>query len=327
MAERSIPVDVLNPGQVLACMGFLEAADVLLGDAEGGFEWERAPESFTLRASGERNPVEVVLEFLAEARIEAVAPNGWAAPAKKRARQLKGKENTSAAGTDGEVGSKPTPVSGALAHSDTFPCPPIDAKELKLPMRLPVQLSRGGVTISVSHWADGSSRNAFKLYAGNRSAFDVAEKMLAGVRAPGKRGKNGEFDNLGIVQLWRTRRDQLVSSPFEVLTPLGGRFNFDANGAWTALDSGYSLDEQEHDITASPVVEILGALGLEHARLNEIKGRRVRYAVWRGLLPPPLARVAIAGNAGLAELCRFHFDLDMAGKNKVVTFAQKESSS
>jgi CRISPR-associated protein Csx14 len=39
MAEHTIPVDLLNPGQVFACLGFLEAADVLLGDAEGGFDW------------------------------------------------------------------------------------------------------------------------------------------------------------------------------------------------------------------------------------------------------------------------------------------------
>jgi hypothetical protein len=35
MAEASIPVDLLNPGQVFACLGFMEAADILLGDAEG----------------------------------------------------------------------------------------------------------------------------------------------------------------------------------------------------------------------------------------------------------------------------------------------------
>ena len=30
----SIPVDLKSPGQVLACMGFLEAAEVLLGGVE-----------------------------------------------------------------------------------------------------------------------------------------------------------------------------------------------------------------------------------------------------------------------------------------------------
>ena len=39
MAEADIPVDLLNPGQVFACLGFVEAAEVLLGDATGGFDW------------------------------------------------------------------------------------------------------------------------------------------------------------------------------------------------------------------------------------------------------------------------------------------------
>ena len=38
MAVTDIPVDLLNPGQVFACLGFLEAADTLLGDAQGRFE-------------------------------------------------------------------------------------------------------------------------------------------------------------------------------------------------------------------------------------------------------------------------------------------------
>lgn len=38
MTEASIPVDLLNPGQVFACIGFLEAADVLLGEAMGVFD-------------------------------------------------------------------------------------------------------------------------------------------------------------------------------------------------------------------------------------------------------------------------------------------------
>ena len=39
MAEASVPVDLTNPGQVFACLGFVEAADILLGEARGGFVW------------------------------------------------------------------------------------------------------------------------------------------------------------------------------------------------------------------------------------------------------------------------------------------------
>ena len=55
MANSQIPVDLTNPGQVFACLGFLEAADILLGDAEGGFNWsDEAAVKFHLRARGKR---------------------------------------------------------------------------------------------------------------------------------------------------------------------------------------------------------------------------------------------------------------------------------
>ena len=72
MAEHVIPVDLYNPSQVFACLGFLEAADLLLGDAEGGFDWSDAANvAFRLGAAGDENPVAAVLEFLATARQDA----------------------------------------------------------------------------------------------------------------------------------------------------------------------------------------------------------------------------------------------------------------
>jgi len=77
MAEGSIPVDLLNPGQVFACLGFLEAADTLLGNAEGAFDWSSATDTrFVLRASGEESPIDVVLQFLESADVFAEAPHG-----------------------------------------------------------------------------------------------------------------------------------------------------------------------------------------------------------------------------------------------------------
>src|SRR5580693_6817054 len=78
MAEHAIPVDLYNPGQVFACMGFLEAADVLLGDAVGGFDWSE-PEKvvFQIRADGAVNPVAAVLEFLAAASPQCWVPKSF----------------------------------------------------------------------------------------------------------------------------------------------------------------------------------------------------------------------------------------------------------
>ena len=75
MAEASIPVDLANPGQVFACLGFLEAAEFLLGEARGGFDWrDPADLRFRVAARGGDDPVVRVLRFLDEATVTTFAP-------------------------------------------------------------------------------------------------------------------------------------------------------------------------------------------------------------------------------------------------------------
>ena len=311
MAEASIPVDLPNPGQVFACLGFLEAAEVLLGDAEGGFDWsDEASARFKLRAAGEDNPFAVVLEFLATETPRRWAPVGYTDPLPK-----KGK--TAEDDTDDESESELD--AAKLELSETFLAASGDR------MSLPIRLGGGNrPTVELGHWADGSGRNNFKLYAGNRSAYGIACAMLLGVREKPKKGSAiGEIRTRGIRQLWDEQRHELAAQPMHVLTPMGGSFNFDPRGAWTAIDAGYSLNDQGHLVEASPVVEFLAAWGLEHARPDEFETRQVRYAAWRDSLPPMLARAALCGSLTTVPLRYFRFDLDMSGKNKVVTFAEE----
>ncbi|MGH6840986.1 MAG: hypothetical protein ACREDV_02690, partial [Methylocella sp.] len=111
-------------------------------------------------------------------------------------------------------------------------------------MALPIKLGGGNrPVIELGHWADGSSRKSFKLYAGNRSADTIARAMLKGVRGkPTKKqktnGQSGDVKTKGVRQLWEEDRAALVNAPFDVLTPMGGSFNFDPRGAWTAIDAG-----------------------------------------------------------------------------------------
>lgn len=304
MAEALIPVDLFNPGQVFACLGFLEVADVLLGDAEGGFDWSDAANVlFRLRAPGEENPFGSVLSFLVEAEIRRCGPVGYVDPPPKK----KGQSDED----DGDAS-----VAHAPDLAEAFPSPRGDR------MMLPIRLEVGNrPSVCLSHWADGSSRDSFKLYAGNRSADGVARAMLRGTRKKA----------LGISGLWRNQRDDLTLMPFDVLAPMGGSFNFDPRGGWTALDVGYSPNEHpDHSIVASPVVEILAACGLEHARPDEYEKRQVRYGAWSGFVPPILARPALSG-CGVPFSPRFlrtfRFVLELSGKNKVVTFAQEEATA
>lgn len=317
MAVASVPVDLFNPGQVFACLGFLEAADALLGAAEGGFDRSKeAGVHFTMCAMGDANPFAEVLDFLARAAVVRLAPIGYADPPPKKKRGgAKGDETEHK--EEGAGGQ-------SLCLSETFPGP--EGDRMGLPLRLQGEDQR---SLHVGHWADGSSRDTFKLYAGNRSAVGIARAMLDGTRKkPTKRNPVGDLLTYGVRELWSRSREELIADPFGAVTLMGGSFNFDPRGAWTALDAGYSPNQHKHHgIAASPVVETLAAVGMEHARPNEYDTRKVRYAAWAGLLPLMLARPALAC-AGLAiPLRKFRFVLALSGKNKIVTFAQEETSA
>lgn len=291
MAEASIPIDLTNPGQVFACLGFLEAADLLRGDAEGGFDWSsEAAVKFDLRSAGEENPFASVLEFLAGAQVKALAPVDWR-PKKEPEKEKLEEELSRQENTKEFPGFWPDTSSA-------------------LPIQTVGRHNNKTRRVVLSHWADGSSRKSFKLYAGNRSALGIAEAMIR-----------------GIAQLWKEQRNELVERPFDILTSMSGSFNFDPRGAWTAIDAGYSPNAQGHRIEGSPVVEFLAAWGMENTRPDKLESRRVRYAAWSGALPPPLARVALAGRLEVLTKKRFSFELNLSGKNKIVTFAQEEIAS
>ncbi len=288
MTEASIPVDLYSPGQVFACLGLLEAAELLCGDVEGGFDWNDESEvKFSLRANGDRNPVATVLEFLAGTEVRAVAPERWRPrkePVTERDKRKLEEE------LDRQENSKVFPSLSPDKSSG-----------------MPIQITDGKKKVVLGHWADGSSRNEFKLYAGNRSALGIATTMIK-----------------GIVHLWGEQQDDLIERPFSITMPMRGSFNFDPRGAWTTIDAGYSPNDQKHQVEASPVVELLAAWGMESARPEEFKIRKVRYAVWGIALQPILARVALIGGIPAIPMKLFRFKLDMSGKNKVVTFAEQE---
>jgi CRISPR-associated protein Csb3 len=307
----SIPVDLKSPGQVLACMGFLEAAEILLGGVEAHFDWSQVRAEFVLRADGDENPFEVVLEFLSKATIIELTPVGYV-------------EGGTADGNDGEEDATPSePDDGDESDDDdpsemqrrvTTPAFPSGEGDRNA---LPVQLVDDGRRLTVSHWADGSSREPFKLYSGNRSARLIASNMIEALRS-----------------LWKTEQANLLKAPLDVVMPIKGKFNFDPRAGWVAIDAGYSPKEQGHGVDASPVVELLAAIGLEHTRpmvvvttdagLRKTLYGKATYAVWSQSLPPMLARAALV-DADLNVLKRrFSFDLRASGKNKITTFAQEE---
>jgi CRISPR-associated protein Csx14 len=254
MAESKIPVDLSNPGQVFACLGFMELAEVLLGDTQVGFDWSDTKQTcFLLTTAGDTAPVRVVLDFLRSASLNAVAPQG----------------------VDG-----PWPEAAML--SETFPAPLSELlksdKKGYSASNLPFVLKHDAVEICVSSWLEGDGRKALKLFAGQQVALRLMANVLDGdASKPGTQG---------VRQLCPSETD-----PFQV-SPVGGRFGYDSRGAWDAINVGSSLDEQGATLLVSPVVEALAVIGLESVRPEFASTYEIRYAVWQGELPAALARVA-----------------------------------
>ena len=309
MAERGVPVDPFNPGQIFAALGLLEAADTALGTAEGGFECDGDGHEtrFRLRSAGGADPVEAVLDFLVSAELRAIAPRDWTPRFEPGDKGRKKRESWEQRITQGEI-----------ELVDFFPAPAPD-NEMALPVRLQGRIGERVCEVTLGHWAeaDGFGRDPFKLYAGNRSALQIMSAMIRG-----KKGGSG-----GIRTLLAERRQALLADPFDALIEMDGTFNFDARAAWNPLDTGFSLNEHA-DIRAlgSPVVEVLAAWGLQNARpARSRRNGSVRYSIWHDMLPPALARPSLADVVppGIRTR-RFVFTLGVSGRNRIVQFAEEE---
>ncbi|HVU22073.1 MAG TPA: type I-U CRISPR-associated protein Cas8c [Rhizomicrobium sp.] len=139
MAEASIPVDLLNPGQVFACLGFMEAAEILCGRCEGGFNYKETESlvDFVLRVDGARDPVMETLRFLRCADVQAIAPRG------------------------SDLSTTKWQVETVARQDAVFPGAIPDS-----PAALPMLLRTAEHSIPIEHWADGSDRDNVKFWAG-----------------------------------------------------------------------------------------------------------------------------------------------------------------
>lgn len=267
MAESAIPVDLFNPGQVFACLGFMELADALLGDVEAGFEWSDSKQAkFCLSAAGENNPFEVVLDFLKTATVKPFRP----------------------AGVDGEWPQDAVETVEFPARLSELR----DSTGKKLTASaLPILLESHGQKFSVSNWLEGDAREGLKLFAGQQ----VAAKLMANVLF----GDTTKRGTVGLRQL-----SPPPGEPFKA-APVGGRFGYDSSGAWDALNTGFSIDEQGMTLLVSPAVEALAAVGLEHTRPEFPSTYEIRYVAWQGKIPVSLARAVFTQPHGLMP--RGHF--------------------
>lgn len=144
MNQASISVDLFNPGQVLACLGFAEVTLQLTGSALANFDWSDGPPKFHLATNEDQNPFQIVLDFLSRAQVASMAPPGAGLSTAKWG-----------------VPSQPQPL------PDGFP-----VSLPSTPATLPAVLSDpdSGNRLVIAHWADDhkqTGRDNAKFWAGS----------------------------------------------------------------------------------------------------------------------------------------------------------------
>lgn len=245
-----IDLDPTNPGEVLACLGFLDLVAERDPGATGGF-----PDA----ASGGDG----------RARFEVSAGDpGWVDDWSALLRRVE------AQGVD-------FPGERAIA---------------------PIRLTGLGVPRELDWWLEpartGHSR--LKLWAGQVTSLQLARDVASALKSPG-------------LDL------STVTSLLQQSVPMTSTFGFDLRAGWLSLDVGYSPNDIHQPVERFPVVELLGAIGLQNFRPEPTDrwSRRYRYFLWSDPLPASVARAAFAGALEGLEGRHLEFSVRNSGSFKV----------
>lgn len=279
MAEASIPVDLLNPGQVFACIGFAEVADVLLGDAEGCFTWRsREAARFHLRARGDENPIVWVLRFLSQATVISEAPHG----------------SPNIAAWKPSWGDKPAELPEGASYPSADPESPATL--------VAVLQTSDGKRIRIDHWVDTERDNA-KFWAGaggypgaalTRDALDILRDKAVGA--------HDDPFALAVPQTSSFRLDWRRD-----YVPLDAGFSLNAHSG-AVQTVGYPLVELLGAIGLTNARPQRRTTKLEY-RYGVVGSSR--EVVW---LPLTLLRAALGSSTTPFETRRFHMSMSWPGK-------------
>lgn len=151
MAEASIPVDLRNPGQVFACLGLMEMAQVFCGQTETRFKPDE--EIFEIRCLAADNPVRVALTFLAECTIVVEVPQGSTL-------------------RDG--------FKQPVVFNDRGESPARTPKADRLPVRLS---DRRGRKLYISSWCDADAGRDLIKFWGGAAGFSAGARMAGQLAA------------------------------------------------------------------------------------------------------------------------------------------------
>ena len=276
MASSVIPVDLRNPGQVIASLGFAEAAEALLGaTVRSAFHGDSGSTrvEFFLETDAASDPIRELIQMLRGASVAAVIPRGSTLSTKKW--------SVAEVVAPGLVSPSPVP---------------------RTPATLPARLECGERSITLSSWADGP-----------HSGLDNA-KLWAG--AGGYPGAALARDILQLIaEIHESDIDNVVLDPFAYSTPMTSSFRLDWRRDYIPLDAGFSPN-QHGDVTmvGYPFTELFGAIGLRYARPKKIDKLHYRYGTWGEPLPNALARPVLGAVDIGVPIRNFEMILGWPGK-------------
>jgi CRISPR-associated protein Csx14 len=182
------------------------------------------------------------------------------------------------------------------------PCKIADDKGKLRSALLPIRLWADNRELLVDSWTDfDSGRETLQLWTATNgnSAFVRFSKLRVAYREALARSKNPEAD------------------PFNISAPVAANFRLELRRNWTAINLGFSPDKINKgagcvpiELATYPAVELLAAIGLNHARPSKLTKLEWIYAAWGVPLPPSLARAAICGELMLDVCRRFRMILE-----------------
>lgn len=195
----------------------------------------------------------------------------------------------------------PSPADNPQAGS------PTPKAELKATI-FPVYLSHGGTSIPISHYAWGDDRPTFKTFSGRQVASQLFEEILY---------STSHTFIKGFRDIFTAEPATFLADPFAQTCPVKTYFGFDAHGGQDALRIGTSLDKHKNiTVKVAPHVEVLTAIGLEHARPLTLSSYHMKYATWSEVLPVCLARIALAAPQQLLATHQFQWFHAHLGQDK-----------
>ena len=242
MAESTIPVDLLNPGQVFACVGLLEAAEILQGNATAAFDWSGSEPVFRVAAAEDETPADRVMRFLEEAEVVTRVPSG--------SPNLEAWKKAWGAGPEVDVPGHPFP----------FPDP-------ASPATLPVLLRDDcGNEIPLDYWGDATRRDAVKFWAGSggKPGAAIARESLEVGRDRMRQHAPNPF---------------ALSGPQTISFRFDWRRDYVPVQDGFSPNSHRSVASGQIRMVGFPLVEMLAAIGLGNARPARVNKLRYWYGV------------------------------------------------